>query len=234
MDQSNLNIDDTLPLIRDHLMEPSSIVDYKQMVDKLESLSYENKRLNMVNHLVAGLAHEIRNPLTIMKGFLQIIKPDLDRIQKSDIADLLLSEIHRTNELIEEFLDSARPTEHILNKMNLIPFLRNILLLFQSEAIINRCSLTSNLNELTQPLDVMIDSGQLKQVFLNLIKNSIEAIRHADHEKGSICLSVYKRLRTVDIHIQDNGIGMDTMTLSKLFQPFYTTKKKGTGLGLFL
>ncbi|MGA9289659.1 MAG: histidine kinase dimerization/phospho-acceptor domain-containing protein, partial [Anaerobacillus sp.] len=154
MDQSNLNIDDTLPLIRDHLMEPTSIVDYKQMLDKLESLSYENKRLNMVNHLVAGLAHEIRNPLTIMKGFLQIIKPDLDRIQKSDIADLLLSEIHRTNELIEEFLDSARPTEHILNKMNLIPFLRNILLLFQSEAIINRCSLTSNLNELTQPLDV--------------------------------------------------------------------------------
>ncbi|MGA9290935.1 MAG: ATP-binding protein, partial [Anaerobacillus sp.] len=105
---------------------------------------------------------------------------------------------------------------------------------FQSEAIINRCSLSSNLNELTQPLDVMIDSGQLKQVFLNLIKNSMEAIRHAEREKGSICLSVYKRLQTVDIHIQDNGIGMDTMTLSKLFQPFFTTKKKGTGLGLFL
>ena len=234
MDQSNLNIDETLPLNPEHHMEPSSIERDKQMLERLENLSYENKRLNMVNHLVAGLAHEIKNPLTIMKGFLQIIKPDLDRLQKSDIAELLLSEIHRTNELIEEFLNVARPTEHILKRMNLIPFLRNILLLFQSEATIHRCTLSTNLNEFSQPLDVMIDSGQLKQVFLNIIKNSMEAIQFADREKGSIILSVYKRLHTVDIHIQDNGIGMDNAIISKLFQPFFTTKKKGTGLGLFL
>ncbi|TKD72026.1 ATP-binding protein [Pseudalkalibacillus hwajinpoensis] len=234
MDQSQFKIGETLFITPNNNSKSFSIDEYEDVLKELATLSYENKKLTMVNQLVAGLAHEIRNPLTIMKGFLQLIKPDLDRLQKSDIADLLLSEIHRTNGLIEEFLNVARPKEQTLEKISIVPFLRNILLLYQSEATLNQCTLSTNLNNLSQPFFVMIDPGQLKQVILNMIKNSIEAIRCADQENGAISLSVFRRLHTIDIHIRDNGSGMDDTTKSKLFQPFFTTKKKGTGLGLFL
>ncbi|WP_347550970.1 ATP-binding protein [Pseudalkalibacillus hwajinpoensis] len=234
MEQSHLNLGDSSVLVSKHHTDPNLTCDDPILLKKLDALAYENKKLGMVNHLVAGVAHEIRNPLTIMKGFLQIIKPDLEKLNKSEIAELLLTEIHRTNELIEEFLSVARPAEHTKVKINLIPFLKNILLLYQSEAIINRCTLSHNLNHFNHPFYVMIDEGQFKQVFLNIIKNGLEAIQSANRDKGNISLSIFKRLNTVNIQIHDNGNGMDASTASKLFQPFFTTKKKGTGLGLFL
>lgn len=234
VDQSQFKIGETLSIPPKNDSKSLTIDNHEEILKELATLTYENKKLTLVNQLVAGLAHEIRNPLTIMKGFLQLIKPDLDRLQKSDIADLLLSEIHRTNGLIEEFLNVTRPREQTLEKVSIVPFLRNILLLYQSEATINKCTLSTNLQHLSQPSFAMIDSGQLKQVFLNMVKNSIEAIRCANRDNGYISLSVFRRLHTIDIHIRDNGIGMDETTKSKLFQPFFTTKKKGTGLGLFL
>ncbi|MDO6658447.1 HAMP domain-containing sensor histidine kinase [Anaerobacillus sp. 1_MG-2023] len=234
MDHTNLNVEKKLPLMPEHYPSPCSLEEYNELIEKLEALAYENKTLSTVHYLVAGVAHEIKNPLTIMKGFLQLIKPDLDKLQKNDIADLLLSEIHRTNTLIEEFLQAARPIEHIKERIDVVPFLKNIILLFHSQATLNRCDITTNLNHFSEPLEVTIDSGQFKQVFLNMIKNSIESIRSSNKENGKISLSIAKRLHSVTIKISDNGAGMDTSTQQKVFQPFYTTKEKGTGLGLFL
>jgi signal transduction histidine kinase len=211
-----------------------SVEDYYHKLQQLEALAYENQALTNVHTLVAGVAHEIKNPLTIMKGFLQLIKPDLDKLQKSDIADLLLEEIQRTTDLVEEFLQLARPSELTSERTDLIPFLKNILLLFHSQAKLSKCDLTTNLQQFNLPIEVMINPGQLKQVFLNVMKNSIEAIRMTNRSNGIISLTVGQHLNGVTINIRDNGVGMNASTQSRIFKPFYTTKEKGTGLGLFL
>ncbi|MYL64633.1 GHKL domain-containing protein [Bacillus hwajinpoensis] len=229
MEQSNLNAKE---MPKQNVLP--SVEDYSHLLEQLEALTYENQALSNVNTLVAGVAHEIKNPLTIMKGFLQLIKPDLDKLQKSDIADLLLTEIQRTTNLVEEFLQLARPAELTSERIDLIPFLKNILLLFHSHAKLSKCDLTTNLQQFKLPIEVMINPGQFKQVFLNVMKNSIEAIRMTNRSNGVISLTVGQHFNGVTIAIRDNGVGMDASTQSRIFKPFYTTKEKGTGLGLFL
>ena len=231
MEQPNANTNELHPLVPLH--DPPT-VEHNHLIHQLESLAYENQSLSNVRTLVAGVAHEIKNPLTIMKGFIQLIKPDLDKLQKSDIADLLLAEVQRTTNLVEEFLQLARPTKHTTERIDLIPFLEDILLLFQSEAKLSKCELTANLQKFKLPIEVMINPRQLKQVFLNVMKNSIEAIRMTNRKNGHISLSVRQQFHFVTINIRDNGNGMDSSTQASVFNPFYTTKEKGTGLGLFL
>lgn len=233
MEQPKLNTKEIRPLIPRHDPSPT-IEEDNHLIRQLERLAFENHSLRNIHILVAGVAHEIKNPLTIMKGFLQLIKPDLDKLQKSEIADLLLAEIQRTTNLVEEFLQLARPAKQTTERMDLIPFLKDMLLLFQSEAKLNKCELTNNLQKFKQPIEVMMNQGQLKQVFLNVIKNGIEAIRITNRKDGLISLSVHQHFHFVTINIRDNGIGMDASTQDSVFNPFYTTKEKGTGLGLFL
>ena len=233
MEQPNLNTKEVHPQIPKQNPLPSE-EEYYHMLQQLEALAYENQALSNVHTLVAGVAHEIKNPLTIMKGFLQLIKPDLDKLQKSDIANLLLSEIQRTTDLVEEFLQLTRPPELTSERVDLIPFLKDILLLFHSQAKLSKCELTTNLQQFKLPIEVLINPGQLKQVFLNVMKNSIEAIRVTNRSNGIISLTVGQHLKYVTINIRDNGNGMDASTQACIFKPFYTTKEKGTGLGLFL
>lgn len=233
MEQPKLNTEDIRPLIPLH-DPPPTVEEHNHLIHQLETLAYENQALSNVRHLVAGVAHEIKNPLTIMKGFLQLIKPDLEKLHKSEIADLLLAEIQRTTILVEEFLQIARPAKQTTERIDLITFLKDMLLLFQSEAKLSKCELTNNLQKFKQPIEVMMNHGQLKQVFLNVIKNGIEAIRITNQMDGVISLSVRQHFQFVTIDIRDNGIGMDASTQASVFNPFYTTKEKGTGLGLFL
>lgn len=187
-----------------------------------------------MSSLAAGIAHEIRNPLTTIKGFIQLLKPYLNEIGKAYYADVALDEIDRANEIIYEFLNASKPQLGGKQGISLTKLLNDLFILYESEAILHNIELIlvpSNENVL-----LTIDAQQIKQVFANVIKNAIEAIKDYSELKpthrGIIKISTELTHDRVCIFITDNGAGMDEETVSKLFTPFYTTKKNGTGIGL--
>lgn len=186
--------------------------------------------LSNVSKLAAGIAHEIRNPLTTVKGFIQLLKPYLIEIGKSQYADIAIDEINRANELIYEFLDVTKPYEKKKEVVELNKLVENIAILYEGETSLQNVQLVYNTSK-ENPL-VFGNLKQLKQVLLNIIKNSIEAITYSEDKYGQIQIAVISKDEFVSINIKDNGCGMDEETIQKLFMPFYSTKKSGTGIGL--
>lgn len=198
---------------------------------RMEESAVENDKLAVLGKMAAGIAHEIRNPLTIIRGFVQLLHPHLVELGKADYTEVVLTEIDRANQIIAEFLDSSRPSEPMRHDVTLKSLLEDVHLLCQSEALLNGCEL-----ELVTPdVDRLIsaDPKQLKQVFLNIIKNAMEAIAESGNAvKGVIAIKLAYPGNQAVIEIRDNGKGMSEQTLRKLFDPFFTTKATGTGLGL--
>ena len=184
-----------------------------------------------MGELAAGIAHEIRNPLTIIRGFVQLLCPQLEDLGKGDYAKVVLTEIDHVNEIIHEFLSTAKPMEPIKQKISVTTLLNEVVLLCQSEALLKGCELSiQTQNSLPT---VWVDPMQIKQVLLNIIKNALDAIDESvNKSRGTIRLEATCSGTLVQILISDNGTGIDARTLKKLFDPFFTTKETGTGLGL--
>ncbi|MDZ5472735.1 ATP-binding protein [Bacillus sp. 31A1R] len=174
----------------------------------------------------AGIVHEIRNPLTAVKGFLQLLIPDLTDINKKQYATIALEELDRANDLIQQFLLESRPSTCMKKSVSVNQLVKQMELMYTSEAILQNISLEVALST-EEPL-VYVDENQLKQVITNLLKNAFEAVG----SKGMVCISTNVVGNVAFISISDNGSGIDNPTLESLFTPFYTTKPSGTGLGL--
>lgn len=183
-----------------------------------------------VSKLAAGIAHEIRNPLTTVKGFIQLLKPYLTEIGKAQYADIAIDEINRANELIYEFLDVTKPYELKKEEVELNKLVENIAILYEGETSLQNVQLVYDTSS-ENPL-VFGNRKQLKQVLMNIIKNAIEAITIKHGEYGQVHISVKSQNEYASIIIKDNGCGIDEDTIQKLFMPFYSTKKMGTGVGL--
>ncbi|MDQ0268607.1 ATP-binding protein [Cytobacillus purgationiresistens] len=198
---------------------------------KINEANFTSEYANNLSTIAASMAHEIRNPLTTVKGFLQLLKPHLADIGKEQYADIALDEINRANEIIYEFLNAAKPPDHKKKVIYLNKIVRDTLLLFESEAIVQNTSFTLKLSQ----SDAILygDEKQLKQVLVNLIKNSIEAMEpNKHHRESKISVTVEKNSTHSYIIIEDTGLGMTEKTIANLFKPFYSTKKSGTGIGL--
>lgn len=184
-----------------------------------------------VSKLAAGIAHEIRNPLTTVKGFIQLLKPYLIEIRKDQYADIAIDEINRANEIIEQFLNATKKQDDRKKKVSINKVLNQMGLLFESEAILHNIDLSIQLSE--KDPHIFINENELKQVLINLLKNAIESFS-SNSLKRKAEIRVYGEVYndTVTIGIIDNGCGMKDETIDKLFLPFYTTKSTGTGLGL--
>ncbi|WP_102275650.1 ATP-binding protein [Cytobacillus massiliigabonensis] len=200
--------------------------------EKLLETSIYPQYLENINALAAGIAHEIRNPLTSVKGFLQLLRPYLIDSGKEQYIDIALDELDRANNLIFEYLNAAKPQKNKKEEISLLKIIHEIGLLYESEALFHNINLNIQLPDHIP--SVFADGAQLKQVFVNLLKNAIDAIIE-DKEKipGKIdILLEIEDLSAVCIYITDNGCGMTNATLNHLFTPFYTTKNSGTGIGL--
>ncbi|MEH7442112.1 HAMP domain-containing sensor histidine kinase [Bacillus sp. JJ1122] len=182
--------------------------------------------------LAAGLAHEIRNPLTTIKGFIQLLKPEMQTIGKSEFADVALEEINRANGLLSEFLSIFKPGSSGKNKISLNSFTKAIINLFKSEALLKQIELMVKVPDVE--VFVWADEKQLKQVALNLLKNAFEAIEESDVDRGEIAIAVRKFNGFAKFSVIDNGAGLAKTEAEKLFTPFYTTKENGTGIGLVI
>lgn len=197
----------------------------------VEQSALQNEKLAMLGKISASIAHEIRNPLTSIRGFIQLIKPFLYDIGKEDYARIILSEIDRANDIIHEFLNSSKPSAPMKEETSINHLLDDALVLIEGQALMQDCELV--FNQLVTDLYVSIDIKQIKQVILNILKNGLEAVQMVDEaHKSKVIVQLNRNGGFAEVTIQDNGKGMDKVTMNQLFEPFYTTKSTGTGLGL--
>ncbi|MBL0388601.1 PAS domain S-box protein [Tumebacillus sp. ITR2] len=196
---------------------------------RTEELMRKSDKLSVVGQLAAGVAHEIRNPLTAIKGFVQLIRDT--RGAKPEYFNIMLSELDRIELIINEFLVLAKPQAVNFQEKNLVTLLQSIIALVETQAILNNIQIVLLLSESDIPL-IDCEENQLKQVFINILKNSIEAMPSG----GVIHITVDHLAATgqVRVRVVDEGQGIPEERLSKLGEPFYTTKEKGTGLGLMI
>lgn len=187
-----------------------------------------SEKMAVVSELAASVAHEVRNPLTVVRGFVQLLFSG-DQLQDKSHAGyqkLVLSELDRAQTIITNYLDMAKQDDYEKEKFDISLLVKETGSLMESYANFKSVTVTVR----SEPdLYVFGDVKKLKQAFINLIKNSIEAV---PSENGRIEVSVQKQEQMILIQITDNGIGMSDEELQKLGKPYYTLKTNGTGLGL--
>ncbi|WP_202077311.1 PAS domain-containing sensor histidine kinase [Caldalkalibacillus salinus] len=184
--------------------------------------------MNVVGELAAGVAHEIRNPLTALKGFVQLLEINQDQMDQRYL-DIMHSEIERIEFIINEFLVLAKPQSLSYEKLSIATLVNNTVTLFETQAILSNVQIFVE-SESELPL-VYGEQSQLRQVFLNLLKNATEAMPQG----GSIHIKMtHPHTDWVQISFIDSGIGIPPERIKRLGEPYYTTKEKGTGLGLMV
>lgn len=200
-------------------------------IREIEKLTFHYENLATIGQIAASVAHEIRNPLSTVKGFVQLLQPQLIELEKGHYAEIALSEIDRANDIIYEFLNASKPPTINKESVSITQLLEEMVLFCQSEATMRNCQIKLTGQPVTTPL--LIDVKQIKQVILNIVKNALDAIEESPNkENGMIEISTHSFESYIQIWIQDNGHGMDSYTQTNLFSPFFTTKTKGTGIGL--
>jgi two-component system, NtrC family, sensor histidine kinase HydH len=184
-------------------------------------------RLSALGELSASMAHEIRNPLGSIKGAVEILKDDysVDDV-RYEFIQILLKETDRLNRIVQEFLEFAKSKQPDFQLADPNEALESVLTLTSQEA--RKAGIT-----IRKQLDMAIgkrslDAGMLKQVFLNLVLNAIQAMP----EGGELTVESGIRNEMIEVMIRDTGSGISEENRKKLFSPFFTTRKQGTGLGL--
>jgi two-component system sporulation sensor kinase A len=199
------------------------ITDRKQA----EEMMIRSEKLSIIGQLAAGLAHEIRNPLTSLKGFTQLLKSRSK--DDSFYFDTMLTELERINLIVNDFMTLAKPQLSHFGYGNVHGMLEHVISVLSHQAILMNVDLISRVS--TELPDIYCDENQLKQVFINLIKNAIEAMPQG----GNVVITA-ERLNpdTICVKIKDQGEGIPDTIVHKLGEPFLTTKTNGTGLGLMI
>lgn len=193
-----------------------------------EKLILQSEKLKVAGEIAAGVAHEIRNPMTVISGFVQMMQSDKEFPYK-EYTQLIQSEIERINLIISEFLVLAKPQASIYKKTSINKILTDIVLLFGPEFNMHGISIKGNWK--LHDAFILGEEHRIKQVFINMFKNAIDAI----DRNGEISLNVrVDAEHSVAIDMYDNGAGISDEELSRVFEPFYTTKATGTGLGLLI
>lgn len=193
---------------------------------KAEVFLLQSEKLSIVGELAAGVAHEIRNPLTTIKGFIQLYKKEN---MLNEYNDLLLVELERIETITSELLTLGKPQATQLNAENLLFIIENTLELLTPQAHMNNIQFKLRFKE--SAYFVTCEKNQIKQVFLNVLKNAMEAM-----EKGGDIDITLRKTQEGEcvISFQDHGYGIPEELLPRLGEPFYSLKEKGTGLGLMI
>jgi two-component system, sporulation sensor kinase B len=192
---------------------------------QLESIKYE--KMQVVSHLAASISHEIRNPLTTVKGFLQLINEDpANPSTNTELSKVAVSEIDRATEVINHYLSFAKPHPEEETKLDVT------MEIMRSKDIIMPLALKKGVTmdvELSHTHTIMGDSNKLQQVLINVLKNGIEAMESG----GALSVISYEERGRLLIAINDTGIGMTDEQVTRLGEPYFSLKgSKGTGLGM--
>lgn len=190
-----------------------------------EELVLASEKLALVGQLAASVAHEIRNPLTSIKGFVQLMETTKE--VNPDHVAIMLSEIDRIHLIASEMLVLGKKQDVPMKKVHIQSIISKVIYLMDSQAHSKNVPLKL-LDHNNVPLHVYADENQLKQVLVNLIKNAIEA---TDNNKP-VEVEVWEEDNFVKLTVKDQGVGIEEEKLTSIGQPFFSTKNDGTGLGL--
>lgn len=197
---------------------------------ELENAIIKAEKLAILGQLATEMVHELRNPLTAISGFVQLLQQKIRRNSELEYLAIISDELKHLNRLISDFLLQAKPGYCNRTRCSINQLLTDVVALVECEASLR--NLKINLETPEDPPPIKADSGQLKQVFLNIIRNAFDALL----DEGQLFLqcSGNEQLGIVRIVIRDTGKGMDRQTMANMFKPFFTTKESGTGLGMFI
>lgn len=193
---------------------------------KIEKQMGRLDQMNLIGEMAASIGHEVRNPMTTVKGFLQLLGEKKESSSRfSEYIPLMISELDRANSIITEFLAISRTKATEFAPHNLNDIINSILPLIQADAIRGDKWITVELGEVP---DLWLDDKEIRQVILNLARNGLEAMGKG----GGLKAKTYCTDKEIILTIQDEGMGLDPYIMDKLGTPFLTTKENGTGLGL--
>jgi|GEM_PF-911560 len=218
----------TVSPIKDHnekIIGASTIVRDVTAQNKLEKEMTRMDQMNLVGEMAASIGHEVRNPMTTVRGFLQLLGENTSTAKYSDYIPLMISELDRANQIITEFLSISRTKVTEAARHNLNDIINSILPLVQVDAIRSDKRVMTELDVIP---DLILDDKEMRQIILNLARNGFEAM-----SKGG-CLTIRTRFmdNKVILIIRDEGTGIKPEIMDRIGTPFLTTKETGTGLGL--
>ncbi|KEZ52003.1 PAS domain S-box protein [Metabacillus indicus] len=211
--------------------EPESIVFISRDITekrKVEEYIKNYEKLTVLGELAAGVAHEIRNPLTSIKGFFKLLTEKNRDEEDQTYQNVIIDELSRIEQIVNEFMALARPQAiHLKERTNLVQLVKDTVILLNPEAALRDVRIETAFD--AEESLIECERNQMKQVFINVMKNAIEAMSDGGTLKIRGCSidgALYK------LTFEDNGAGIDEKRLKKLGTPFFTTKEKGIGLGL--
>lgn len=205
----------------------NNMADSLEKKEQLEERVQRSEKLASLGHLISGVAHEIRNPLGIISGTVQLMEKNFKDVNGLDeYIGIIQEQCYRENKVIQELLDYARPSKNIMVMMNMNSLIDSILSFTNKYIQDNHIKLVLELEENIP--DILMDCDKIKQVFVNIVINACEAMENG----GRLMIKTTKEDQWVKTYFTDTGKGMDEIQMDNIFNPYYTTKAKGTGLGL--
>jgi two-component system sensor histidine kinase HydH len=197
-------------------------------IKQLEEKVRRSEKLAAIGKLAAGVAHEIRNPLSSIRGFAQYLRNALkDKPQEKEYAETMVAEVDRINSVVTDLLTFARPMEAVLIPTDVTELMEHTVRSVQADAHALNVSIQIDVIDLSK---IPLDANRITQAVLNLLLNSLQAVQTGGHielgaemDPSDSCLKIW---------VEDNGPGIPSDEIEKVFDPFFTTREKGTGLGL--
>ena len=217
--------------------EPSILVILRDVTSEREqeASALEGERQSAVKQLAAGVAHEIGNPLNALNIHLQLLSRELRNVEDeemrgnlTELVDVAKNEVVRLDGIIRQFLSALRPSKPNLRPCDIVALVGETLGVMRVDIENRRIAVAVAAHGQTPP--ALVDPDQIKQVFFNLIKNAMEAMP----DGGRLEIGISSGDAFLRLDFRDNGVGIPEDRLGRIFEPYHTTKAKGTGLGLMI
>ncbi|MGN7477141.1 ATP-binding protein [Solibacillus silvestris] len=215
-------VDDNLGLL------VTTIIDQTEEMMLLKKIEHQQS-LSFIGQNIASIAHEIRNPMTSIQGFIQMIKSSLNE-QEHPYFQIVESELQRMDDLLADLLNIAKPKKQVFNNLDMRELVEQAIQLMQPTAMTTNAMIVFEYDEEAE-YTMNGDSSRLKQMIINLLKNAIESIEENNYIVVSL---LHRKKNCIQLSIKDTGKGMDAVDIQNALNPFYTTKEGGSGLGLLL
>jgi signal transduction histidine kinase len=217
--------------IETNLQEQAAFME--EVLNSLRSLSLSTTYSENIAKMASSITHEVRNPLTTVSGFLQLIKQTNNLETIHQYTDIALGELTRANELITDFLSLSKSQENEMMPLSINELIKNLYPVFQSDANLKGINLHVDLS--TEDLLCIANKQHLTQIIVNIVKNAFEAVEENNASTSrTVTIKTHVSMENLFLIVKDNGCGITDAQLNSLFTPLQTTKKYGTGMGLFV